>query len=99
MPTSLDYHPEAREEVRAAYAWYLERNVEAADEFLGRVVTLSDLALDYPDVGSPYLYNTRRLLLRNFPYLLVYRRRGNGLQIVAIAHTSRRPGYWRDRLD
>lgn len=36
--------------------------------------------------------------MTDYPYLLVYRVRDNLLQIIAVAHTSRRPSYWRDRL-
>jgi hypothetical protein len=40
-------------------------------------------------------HHTRRFLLRKFPFLLIYRERAGGnLQIVAVAHTSRKPGYW-----
>jgi plasmid stabilization system protein ParE len=99
VATTPDYHPEARDEIRSAYEWYLERNVEKADEFLGRFLTLIDMAVDYPDIGSPYLYHTRRLLLRSFPFIIVYQHQRETLWVVALAHTSRRPGYWRDRLD
>lgn len=99
MPTTPDYHPDARDEIRSSYEWYLERNVEKADEFLDRVLTLIDLALDYPEIGSPYLYRTRRLLLRSFPFIIVYQELRETLFIVALSHTSRRPGYWRDRLE
>jgi hypothetical protein len=29
---------------------------------------------------------------------LVYRMRGDEVEIVAVAHGRRRPGYWRSRL-
>ena len=29
-----------------------------------------------------------------FPYQLIYRVEGDVLVIVAVAHTSQRPGYW-----
>ncbi|MEX1104200.1 MAG: type II toxin-antitoxin system RelE/ParE family toxin [Dehalococcoidia bacterium] len=98
MPTKPDYHPEAREEIRSSYERYLERNVAKADEFLERVLTLIDMAVNFPEIGSPYLYETRRLLLRSFPFIIVYGARGDGVRIFALAHTSRRPGYWRSRL-
>jgi plasmid stabilization system protein ParE len=99
VPTRIEQHPGARAEIREAYRWYLERNRKAADGFYDRVEQLVGLAQDFPGLGSPYLFATRRLLLQSFPYMLVYRRRADDLQIIAVAHTSRRPGYWRDRLD
>lgn len=34
-----------------------------------------------------------------FPYRVVYFVRDGELVIVAFAHQSRRPGYWRERVD
>jgi hypothetical protein len=34
-----------------------------------------------------------------FPYSIVYRVESSRVLVVAGAHTSRRPGYWRDRLE
>ncbi len=43
-------------------------------------------------------FGTRRFLLRGFPFLLIYRERNfDIIEIVAIAHTSRRPNYWKAR--
>jgi plasmid stabilization system protein ParE len=43
-------------------------------------------------------FGTRRLVLRRFPFVIVFREAANGVEIIAIAHGRRRPGYWRDRL-
>lgn len=40
----------------------------------------------------------RRVPLRHFPFLLVYREYPDNLEIVALAHTSRKPKYWRSRM-
>lgn len=56
-------------------------------------------AVEAPAVGAPYVAGTRRLLARRFPYAVVYRVRGEQVvEIVAVAHYRRRPGYWRRRL-
>lgn len=56
---------------------------------------------EYPEIGE-VVRRTRNLVRRvplpHFPFLLVYRRRDDHLQIVALAHTSRKPNYWRSRL-
>ena len=44
--------------------------------------------------GISPLFGYRRLLLKRFHYSVVYRVAGQILWIVAIAHTSRKPGYW-----
>jgi plasmid stabilization system protein ParE len=47
--------------------------------------------------GAPYLENCRRILLHRFPFFIVYRFRQARIEIVAVAHARRRPGYWRER--
>jgi toxin ParE1/3/4 len=51
-----------------------------------------------PDRWSPHLYGTRAFKLRKFPYLVVYLPTANVVQVIAVAHGLRRPGYWRRRL-
>ena len=40
---------------------------------------------------------TKRLVLKRFPYDVVVQERDGEILVVAFAHHSRRPGYWRDR--
>jgi toxin ParE1/3/4 len=39
----------------------------------------------------------RRLLLDRFPYAIVYEMIDNRPVVLAVAHSARRPGYWRKR--
>ena len=36
--------------------------------------------------------------MSRFPYEIVYRRRPDGIVIVAVAHLKGMPGYWKDRV-
>jgi len=45
-----------------------------------------------------YLHGTRRILLKRFPYFIVFFEWQDEVYIVAIAHAKRRPGYWRGRI-
>ncbi len=40
----------------------------------------------------------RRLVLRRFPYKLLYTVQADHVFVVAVAHQHRNPGYWTDRL-
>ena len=53
-----------------------------------------ELISERPEAGAPYVANTRRVLLRRFPFFVVYRVLVERVQIVAVAHARRRPGYW-----
>lgn len=43
-------------------------------------------------------FEVRRAVVRKTPYLVVYTILPNQVVVVAIAHTRKPPGYWRDRL-
>jgi toxin ParE1/3/4 len=96
-PQAVEFHPEAAQELQAAGEWYSERSLRAAEEFAreveGAVRAISEAPLRWPE----FTEGTRRYLLRRFPYWLIYRRKGDALQIVAVAHARRKPGYWRVR--
>jgi plasmid stabilization system protein ParE len=94
---AVEFHPLAADEAEAAQRWYRERNEIASARFQRELDRAVDLISERPNTSSPYLGNTRRVLLRRFPFFVVYRVRGNNVQIVAVAHARRRPGYWIQR--
>jgi plasmid stabilization system protein ParE len=93
------FHPEAETELFAAAAFYDAQAPGLGLEFLLEVERVAARTVEAPAVGAPYVAGTRRLLARRFPYAVVYRVRGEQVvEIVAVAHYRRRPGYWRRRL-
>jgi plasmid stabilization system protein ParE len=94
---AVGFHPLAADEAQAAERWYRERNEIASARFQRELDRAIDRISERPEAGSPYLSSTRRVLLRRFPFFVVYRVRGDSVQIVAVAHARRRPGYWRAR--
>ena len=94
---AVEFHLLAADEAEAAERWYRERHEIASARFQRELDRAVDLIAERPKTGSPYLRSTRRVLLRRFPFFVVYRVRGDNVQIVAVAHARRRPGYWRTR--
>ena len=98
MPTvPLELHPAAIEETAAAHRWYLERSQQAADAFVAEVDRAVEMIAGASERWPEYIHGTQRFLLRRFPYSVVYRRRLEGVEVIAVAHARRRPGYWRSR--
>ncbi|MGE0362457.1 MAG: type II toxin-antitoxin system RelE/ParE family toxin [Vicinamibacterales bacterium] len=68
-------------------------------EFYDAVVDAIALLQQFPGAGRevegppPH----RQVLVERFPYYIVYRERPADLYVVAVAHTKRRPEYWKDR--
>jgi toxin ParE1/3/4 len=43
-------------------------------------------------------HGTRKFLLQRFPYAVYYREFPSGIEVLAVAHGHRKPGYWKSRL-
>jgi plasmid stabilization system protein ParE len=97
MGRTLEIHPEATEEARAARQWYAARSQDAADAFVAELDAAIAYVVQRADELPKYMYGTRYYLLHRFPYLVVYRTKGEVIQVIAVAHGHRRPGYWRSR--
>jgi len=94
----LTYHPEASNEIDEAYSWYAMRSTQAADGFYGELFPALDMVHQQPGLFPPYLLGTRRVVLDRYPFSVVFRELPRKIQIVAVAHAKRRPGYWAKRL-
>lgn len=90
------FHPDADREFGEAAAWYEERAGLAA-EFIAAVrAKIEEITL------APrrwrLLRGVRRAFVGRFPYSIVYRETSDGyIEILAVAHFKRRPGYWSRR--
>jgi plasmid stabilization system protein ParE len=93
----VDLHPEAVAEAREARSWYAVRDARAAAGFASALDHAVGLISEAPARWPRYLYETRRVLTRRYPFAVIYRVFSDRLLIVAIAHQHRRPGYWAAR--
>lgn len=99
LNNAVELHEEAAAEYDAAFDWYLERSPDAALKFDAEVDRALAQILQAPQRWVAGPHQTRKFLLRQFPFTLIYRGRVSGdIQVVAVAHTSRKPGYWKQRL-
>lgn len=69
-----------------------------ASIFLDDLDHVITLLRNHPLFGQQLDNNLRRALLRRFPFSLIYAVETTAVVIVAVAHQSRRPGYWRNRV-
>jgi toxin ParE1/3/4 len=93
------FHPRASAELEAAAAWYDERRPGLGAEFIAAVRSKVREVLLAPE-RWPLVKGTRRVLVRRFPYAIVYREvpgSGGMVEIVAVAHVRRRPRCWGGR--
>jgi plasmid stabilization system protein ParE len=94
----LEFHPDARIDALEAYDWYAERSQEAAGAFQQELEDAGRAIRRSAERWAKYLFGTRRYLLKRFPFVVVYRETVQRIEIVAVAHGRRRPGYWKGRF-
>ncbi len=94
----LKFHPEARIELNEAVDYYEERRSGLGWEFYEEVQDAIRRILGFPNAWQQLSAKTRRCLTNRFPYGVVYQVETDEVRIIAIAHQSRKPGYWSGRL-
>ncbi|HUP59770.1 MAG TPA: type II toxin-antitoxin system RelE/ParE family toxin [Thermoanaerobaculia bacterium] len=85
----------ADDEVEEARKWYRDQSEVAEAGFLRELDHAVDLIVEAPHRWPRYIAGTQRYVFPTYPYSLVYFVESNTVNVVAVAHESRRPGYWR----
>lgn len=93
----VEFHPEAYTETEEARSWYDAQSPGLGMAFTNEIQVAVRAIQDSPDIWPPYEYGSRRFFLRRFPFTLIYRRNNMKVQIIAVAHLRRKPGYWKNR--
>jgi hypothetical protein len=94
---------EAAAEAAAATDWYERERPGLGSEFAAAVDAAIDLIEEdilplSPLPGRSGTKGVKRLILRRFPFdIIVIERTGEAI-VIAVAHHSRSPGYWRERI-
>jgi toxin ParE1/3/4 len=95
----LEFHPDAEMELIEAAAHYELQVPGLGERFEADIRSATEVLLQHPEIGAPADPNLRRFLLNRFPFTLYYSATSDVLRIEVVAHQSRRPGYWRSRID
>ena len=95
----IHFEPEAQTELNEAAAWYGRRREGLGSDLIAEVGEALEKIAESPFRHSrletlPDEPNVRRVLLRRFPYAVVYEIAGDEIRVVAVSHTGRRPNYW-----
>lgn len=72
MMKSLRIHEAARREANEITAWYADRSNEIAVRFSCELLTAMRSSAIAPSRYPEYLHGARRILLRKFPYFVVF---------------------------
>ena len=89
--------PAAEEDYEEAYEWYYQQSERAAVGLERAVDVALEKVQTAPDRHPHCDLRHQFVTMKPYPYRIVYRMDGGRAVIVAMAHGSRRPGYWRSR--
>jgi toxin ParE1/3/4 len=88
---------EAIAELEEAARYYEAVSMPLSLDLRDEVGRALQYLLEFPKASKPVGQAHRSYKLHRFPYCLVSRIEDAELVIVAIAHTARKPDYWRGR--
>lgn len=92
-----EFQLEARMEFREAVTWYENRDPALGTAFAAEIEASVELITQSPERWRCVEQDVRRCLVRRFPYAVLYSIETDHILILAVMHTSRKPGYWRSR--
>jgi len=101
----LPFEEHAEGELLEAAAWYESERDGYGELFIDEVEAKVQRAARFPHSGPRVIlpeldprHDVRRFPLGRFQHQVLTAIIAGERAVVAIAHTSRRPGYWQDRL-
>ena len=94
----VEVHPEAETEYEIALAWYLERSPQAAERF-EKAFDEGVVQIRRNPTIFPFCDSTHRfVLLRCYPFKLVYRFDGKTARVISVSHSKRHQDHWTGRV-
>ena len=91
---TVAFHRLAEQELFEAVEHYEGQANGLGAEFLQVVEEGCELLIRHPKAARIVTADARRLVLKRFPYNLVYSFVDGELRILAVAHQTRSPSYW-----
>jgi len=93
----VKFLPLAQKELDDTFEYYEYEQKNLGYRFIHEVLHSIELIKYYPKGWHPMTQNSRRCLIKNFPYGIIYQEKENYILIIAIANLHRKPNYWINR--
>jgi hypothetical protein len=74
------------------------QSAQAADGFYEELFPAVNRVRQQPGLFCAISTWDAAVVLHRYPFSVVYRNLPSEVQIIAVAHAKRRPGYWRVRI-
>ena len=91
--------PAAEIELLKEVTYYSKGRTGTGVRFQAAIEAAVSRAATHPLGGAPSFSETRSVLVKGFPFSVVYRPSERELLVVAIAPHRKRPQYWASRIE
>lgn len=81
-----------------AALFYEQARMGLGETFFDDVQRSIDTVRERPMIGEEVDYGFRRTLVHRFPFTIIYAIEDKEIVVVAVAHQSRSPDYWKGRM-
>lgn len=95
---TYSFHPEAESEYLSQVAYYEEQRPGLGALFVSQFETAMNYICSNPYSHKQIGEGIHLVSMKIFPFNILYRVAEETVQILAMAHKRRRPGYWLSRL-
>ncbi len=97
MKAPVIYLPEAKADVRSAYAKYEHARSGLGDRFLGELEKRIEAVCDNPEMYGVVHNEVRAAPLSKFPYVIYFRWETDQIFVLAVLHGHRDQQVWSRR--
>ena len=94
----FQFYPEALLEADEAAAFYEERQKGLGHRFIEELTSTINRIVRTPQLYRKVENEIRKCRLLRFPYGIIYRDKIEYVEIIAVMHLKRKPGYWHSRI-
>jgi plasmid stabilization system protein ParE len=94
---TFTFDPLAKREYEDALEYYEAQEEGLGEKFRTAVWEAIAILERFPAIGDEVRPEIRKILLRRFPYKLIYAVLDGGVYVIAVAHGHREPDYWLGR--
>jgi ParE toxin of type II toxin-antitoxin system, parDE len=94
----VSFHPEAADEYEEAVVYYEDCQTGLGKQLTQEIDASINLILAFPKAWTTLNGEIKRILVRRFPFGLLYILRNDEIYILAVMNLNRKPNYWKERV-
>jgi plasmid stabilization system protein ParE len=91
------FRAEAEADIETAASWYEKQCSGLGNQFLNEILDMCNKIAGNPNSFSVIHRETRRAVIRRFPFGIYYRIAQESIIVIAVMHGSRHPKRWQQR--